>query len=252
MWTFLWTGYATSPWTGQGILDGKISFFRQHLALGRTGRYSRSISASLACCSRADAFEHVLLRLLLRLVALAVYQLALERLEEGFRERVVPWVARPRHGSGDPMGLEAALERPGSVLGTLVIAEDEVEVVGRLSLLTACSSASATDFSVMRPDMTCPRPSCGTRRSRLRGRAILGPFRCRRCRPPIACCALRHRTPRPRGSRAGRPSRPNDLLYCIGLIPPNGSLILSSLYQRMYSSRASMKPWIDHPDQSRP
>ena len=31
------------------------------------------------------------------------------------------------------MGLEAALERPGSVLGTLVIAEDEVEVVGRLS-----------------------------------------------------------------------------------------------------------------------
>lgn len=156
MWTFLWTGYATSPWTGQGILDGKISFFRQHLALGRTGRYSRSISASLACCSRADAFEHVLLRLLLRLVALAVYQLALERLEEGFRERVVPWVARPRHGSGDPMGLEAALERPGSVLGTLVIAEDEVEVVGRLSLLTACSSASATDFSVMRPDIDLP------------------------------------------------------------------------------------------------
>ena len=38
---------------GQGFLDGKISFFRQHLALGRTGRYSRSMSASSACCSRA-------------------------------------------------------------------------------------------------------------------------------------------------------------------------------------------------------
>ena len=78
-----------------------------------------------------DAFEHVPLRLLPRLAALAVHQLALERLEEGFRERVVPWVARPRHGLGDPMGLEAALERPGSVRGTLVIVENEAEVVGR-------------------------------------------------------------------------------------------------------------------------
>lgn len=43
-----------------------------------------------------------------------------ERLEEGFRERVVPWVARPRHGSGDPMGLEAALERPECMLAVLV------------------------------------------------------------------------------------------------------------------------------------
>ena len=118
-------------WTGQGFLDGKISFFRQHLALGRTGRYSRSMSASSACCSRTDVFEHVLLRLLPRLAALAVHQLALERLEEGFRERVVPWAARPRHGSGDPMGLEAALERPGSVPGTLVVVEDEAEAVGR-------------------------------------------------------------------------------------------------------------------------
>ena len=42
-----------APWTGQGFLDGKISFFSQHLALGRTGRYSRSMSASSACCSRA-------------------------------------------------------------------------------------------------------------------------------------------------------------------------------------------------------
>lgn len=78
-----------------------------------------------------DVFEHVLLRLLPSLAALAVHQLALERLEEGFRERVVPWVARPRHGLGDSMGLEAALERPGSVLGTLVVVEDEAEVVGR-------------------------------------------------------------------------------------------------------------------------
>ena len=44
---------AHKKWTGQGFLDGKISFFRQHLALGRTGRYSRSMSASSACCSRA-------------------------------------------------------------------------------------------------------------------------------------------------------------------------------------------------------
>lgn len=40
-------------WTGQGFLDRKISFFSQHLALGRTGRYSRSMSASSARCSRA-------------------------------------------------------------------------------------------------------------------------------------------------------------------------------------------------------
>ena len=78
-----------------------------------------------------DVFEHVLLRLLPSLAALAVHRLALERLEEGFRGRVVPWVARPRHGLGDSMGLEAALERPGGVLGTLVIVKDEAEVVGR-------------------------------------------------------------------------------------------------------------------------
>ena len=66
-----------------------------------------------------------------RLAALAARQLALGRLEEGFRERVVPRVAQPRHGLGDPMGLEAAPERPGSVLGTLVVVEDEAEAVGR-------------------------------------------------------------------------------------------------------------------------
>ena len=78
-----------------------------------------------------DVFEHVPLRLLPRLAALAVHQLSLERLEEGFRERVVPWVARPRHGLGYSMGLEAALERPGSVLGTLVVVKDEAEALGR-------------------------------------------------------------------------------------------------------------------------
>ena len=78
-----------------------------------------------------DVFEHVLLRLLPRLAALAVHRLAHERLEGGFRGRVVPWVARPRHGLGDPMGLEAALERPGSVLGTLAVVEDEAEALGR-------------------------------------------------------------------------------------------------------------------------
>ena len=35
---------------------------------------------------------------------------------------------------------------------------------------------------------------------------------------------------------------PNGLLYCIGIIPLNDSSTLSSLYQRMHSSRASMKP----------
>lgn len=29
------------------------------------------------------------------------------------------------------MGLEAALERPGRVLGTLIVVKDEAEVVGR-------------------------------------------------------------------------------------------------------------------------
>lgn len=66
-----------------------------------------------------DAFEHVLTRLLPRLAALAVHQLALERLEEGFRGRVVPWVARQRHGLGNPMGLEAVLERPEYMLAVL-------------------------------------------------------------------------------------------------------------------------------------
>lgn len=69
---------------------------------------------------------------------------------------------------------------------------------------------------------------------------------------PWLVAGLDAERPRPRGSRAGRPSRPNDLLYRIGLIPPNDSSILSSLYQWMYSSRASMKPWIDYPDQPRP
>ena len=48
-----WTTGRWPGWTGQGFLDRKISFFSQHLALGRTGRYSRSMSASSACCSRA-------------------------------------------------------------------------------------------------------------------------------------------------------------------------------------------------------
>ena len=67
-----------------------------------------------------DLLEHVLLRLLPRLVTLAAYQLSLERLGKGFYERVIPWVAWPRHGFGDLVGLGVALECPGSVLGTLV------------------------------------------------------------------------------------------------------------------------------------
>ena len=55
------------------------------------------------------------------------------------------------------MGLEAALERPGSVRGTLVVVEDEAEALGRAPPLpTARSSASVTSFSVMRPDIDQP------------------------------------------------------------------------------------------------
>ena len=107
----------------------------------------------LPVVAELDVFEHVPLCLLPRLAALAVHQLALEHLEEGFRERVVPRVARPRHGSGNPIGLEAAPERPGSVLGTLVIVEDEAEALGRALPSDRLSSASATSFSVMRPDV---------------------------------------------------------------------------------------------------
>ena len=64
-----------------------------------------------------DAFEHVPLRLLPRLAALAVHQLALERLEEGFHGRVAPWVARPRHGLGDSMGLGGGAGTPGKRTG---------------------------------------------------------------------------------------------------------------------------------------
>ena len=53
-------------------------------------------------------FPDTILRLLPRLAALAVHQLALERLEERFRERVIPWVAWPRHGLGDTVGLETS------------------------------------------------------------------------------------------------------------------------------------------------
>lgn len=45
---------------------------------------------------------------------------------------------------------------------------------------------------------------------------------------------------------------PWDLLYCAALMPPNDSLILFSLYQRMYPSSASMNSSIDYPDQSHP
>ena len=109
----------------------KISFFRQHLALGRTGRYGRPVSASSACCGRARCIRTRPASPPPSSCSLVVHRLALERLEEGFRERVVPWVARPRHGLGDSMGLEAALERPGSVLGTLVVVEGEAEVARR-------------------------------------------------------------------------------------------------------------------------
>lgn len=55
------------------------------------------------------------------------------------------------------LGLEAALECPGSVLGTLVVVEDEAEKSsGGLSLPIACSSASVASFSVTRPDIDQP------------------------------------------------------------------------------------------------
>lgn len=54
------------------------------------------------------------------------------------------------------MGLEAALERPGSVLGTLAVVEDEAEVAGRALPSDRLPSASVTGFSVMRPDIDQP------------------------------------------------------------------------------------------------
>ena len=60
-----------------------------------------------------DVFEHVLLRLLPRLAALAVHQLALERLEEGFASALshglpgrdmdwaIPWDSRQRWNARD-------------------------------------------------------------------------------------------------------------------------------------------------------
>ena len=63
-------------WTGQGFLDGTKSFFRQHHTLDRVGRCSRSMSASSASCSGTRWLESIPLRLLPRLAALAVHQLA--------------------------------------------------------------------------------------------------------------------------------------------------------------------------------
>lgn len=72
------------------------------------------------------------------------------------------------------MGLEAALERPERVLGTLVIVEDEAEVVGRALLsdrLLECIRDQLLGHAPgHRPAHDLP---CGTRGSRMRGRAIL-------------------------------------------------------------------------------
>ena len=54
------------------------------------------------------------------------------------------------------MGLEAALERPGSALGAWSSWKTRLKSSGGLSLPTACSSASAASFSVMRPDIDRP------------------------------------------------------------------------------------------------
>ena len=122
-----------------------------------------------------------------RLAALAVHQLALGRLEEGFRERVVPWVARPRHGLGGSMGLEAALERLGSVLGTLVVVEDEAEVAGR-ALPSDCLLERIRDQLLGHAPGHRPAHDLagGRRLSRPRDRAILRPFRGSRSTPTAA------------------------------------------------------------------
>lgn len=54
------------------------------------------------------------------------------------------------------MGLEAALERPGSVLGTRSSRETRLRSSGGPSLPTACPGASVTSFSAMRPDIDRP------------------------------------------------------------------------------------------------
>ena len=105
-----WTELVRLGWSGKDKLDFLLRILMDWSRfLGRKNKLLQASSRSRSygalwmtdvlilrlCCSRADAFEHVLLRLLPRLAALAVHQLALERLEEGFRERVVPQVARP-------------------------------------------------------------------------------------------------------------------------------------------------------------
>ena len=99
--------------------------------------------------------EHILPRPA-RLFAFAVHQFAFKCLEEGFRERVVLGISWPRHGLGNPTGLQSALERPGRVLAALAVMENEGEAIERLSLPTAYSSASENNFLVRCPDIDQP------------------------------------------------------------------------------------------------
>lgn len=99
--------------TGIGECGGNLGPFRirrfgEGKILGRNNKLLQTASRSrshrgviadrrvhpLLVVVGLDVFEHVPLRLLPRLAVLAIRQLALERLEEGFRERVVPWVGR--------------------------------------------------------------------------------------------------------------------------------------------------------------
>ena len=54
------------------------------------------------------------------------------------------------------MGLEAALERPGNVLGTLVVAKDEAEVAGRAPPSDCLPERIRDQLLGLRPDIDQP------------------------------------------------------------------------------------------------
>lgn len=130
--------------------SGNISFWVAWGVIADWRVYPPPVAAGL------DVFEHVLLRLLPRLVALAVHQLALERLEEGFRERVVPWVARRDMDWVIPWDSRRPWNVRSACWGPLSSWKTRLKSSGGLSFPTACSSASVTSFSVMRPDIDQP------------------------------------------------------------------------------------------------
>lgn len=144
-------------WIGQGSLDGKISFFRHHLALGRMGRYGRPMCLSSACVAAEPmhlntscfASSLVLQPLPFTSSRLSVLKkdsasASSHRLPGRDVDWAIPWGSRQRWNARE------ACRGPRSSWKT------RLKPSGGLSPQTACSSASATGFSVMRPDIDQP------------------------------------------------------------------------------------------------